>query len=209
MDSGGIDEADVWAAARGGDADAFQRLFDLHRDRVYGQGLRIMRSAHDAEDVTALVFLEAWRRRDAVPIVNGSIVAWLLVTTNYVCRNLVRTLRRHREAMQRASALMSEPPPDHAADVDDRLDRASRDRHVSSAFARLSQADQDVITLCVLEEFTTAQAAEALGVPPGTVKSRLSRAKQRLARHVGESGITSAGPGDDLNQPTPRTGGAR
>ena len=53
-------------------------------------------------------------------------------------------------------------------------------RQVREAFAKLGKRDQDVITLCVLEELTTAQAAEALGVPEGTVKSRLSRARARL-----------------------------
>ncbi|WP_143466114.1 RNA polymerase sigma factor, partial [Leifsonia sp. NCR5] len=56
-----------------------------------------------------------------------------------------------------------------------------RDRKVRDAFAKLSRQDQDVITLCVLEELTTSQAAQALGVPDGTVKSRLSRARKRLA----------------------------
>ncbi|WP_431198143.1 RNA polymerase sigma factor [Leifsonia xyli] len=73
------------------------------------------------------------------------------------------------------------PQEDHAPDVDESLDGAGRDRQVREAFAKLSKRDQDVITLCVLEELTTAQAAEALGVPEGTVKSRLSRARTRLA----------------------------
>jgi RNA polymerase sigma-70 factor (ECF subfamily) len=50
-----------------------------------------------------------------------------------------------------------------------------------TALATLPRRDQDILTLCVLEELSTAEAAEALGVAPGTVKSRLSRAKSRLA----------------------------
>jgi len=174
-----FDEAAAWSAARGGDGPAFASLFDRHRDRVFGHALRLTRQPHDAEDVTAAVFLEAWRKRESVRLVDGSIVGWLLVTTNYVARNHARGLRRYRTALAKLPA--PAPQEDHAPDVDESLDGAGRDRQVREAFAKLSKRDQDVITLCVLEELTTAQAAEALGVPEGTVKSRLSRARTRLA----------------------------
>ena len=174
-----FDEAAAWSSARGGDGPAFASLFDLHRDRVFGHALRLTRRPHDAEDVTAAVFLEAWRKRESVRVVDGSIIGWLLVTTNYVARNHARGLRRYRTALAKLPA--PAPQQDHAPDVDDSLDGAGRDRQVREAFEKLSKRDQDVITLCVLEELTTAQAAEALGVPEGTVKSRLSRARARLA----------------------------
>ncbi len=179
MSTDEFDEAAAWSAARGGDGPAFASLFDRHRDRVFGHALRLTRQPHDAEDVTAVVFLEAWRKREAVRLVDGSIIGWLLVTTNYAVRNHSRGLRRYRTALGRLPA--PAPQEDHAPAIDDSLDSAGRDRGVREAFAKLSKRDQDVITLCVLEELTTAQAAEALGVPEGTVKSRLSRARARLA----------------------------
>jgi RNA polymerase sigma factor (sigma-70 family) len=173
-----------WDLARAGDPAAFGAVFDELRDRVFGQALRLTRSTHDAEDVTALVFLEAWRRRSAVQVIDGSIIAWLLVTTNYVARNAARTARRYRAAM--ATLPPPEPHPDFSSDVDDRLDRESRATDARAAFARLSKNDQDVITLCVIEELTLPMAATVLDVPVGTVKSRLSRAKQRLAGNMTE-----------------------
>lgn len=178
MGTDGFDEAAAWSKAREGDAPAFAALFDRHRDRVFGQALRLLRAPHDAEDVTAMVFLEAWRRRADVRVVDGSIVAWLLVTTNNVVRNHDRSTRRYRIAL----AKLPQPAPqdDHAPAVDAALDNLPRDRRVRDAFAQLSPRDQDVITLCVLEELPLAEAAAVLRVPVGTVKSRLSRAKQRL-----------------------------
>lgn len=164
---------------RDGDADAFGALFDLHHDRVFRQALRLTSSVHDAEDVTAVVFLEAWRRRDAMREVNGSVVAWLLVMTNYVFRNYARASRRYREGLQQLPP--PEHTPDHAQAVDDRIDRDARRSALRDALARLPKRDQDILTLCVLDELSTADAADVLGVPPGTVKSRLSRAKGRLA----------------------------
>lgn len=196
-----FDEAAAWSAARGGDGPAFASLFDRHRDRVFGHALRLVRERHDAEDVTAVVFLEAWRKRESVRLVEGSIIGWLLVTTNYAVRNHTRGLRRYRAALAKLPA--PSPQADHAPAVDDSLDGAGRARQVREAFAQLSARDQDVITLCVLEELTTAQAADALGVPEGTVKSRLSRARARLAQLASP---LAAVPGTD---PTILEGGAR
>lgn len=173
-----FDEAAAWSAARGGDGPAFASLFDRHRDRVFGHALRLVRQRHDAEDVTAVVFLEAWRKRESVRLVDGSIIGWLLVTTNFAVRNHTRGLRRYRTAL--AKIPVPAPQDDHAPAVDESLDGADRDRHVREAFTKLSKRDQDIITLCVLEELTIAQSADALGVPEGTVKSRLSRARKRL-----------------------------
>jgi RNA polymerase sigma factor (sigma-70 family) len=190
------DSPSLWDRARSGDSGAFGVLFDEHRDRVFGQALRLMRSIPDAEDVTALVFLEAWRRRSAVSVVDGSIIGWLLVTTNFVARNTVRTTRRHRAAM--ATLPSPEHSPDFSPDVDARLDSKDRAAAARGAFARLSKNDQDVITLCVIEELTLPVAATVLDVPVGTVKSRLSRAKRRLANHL-----------SDFVQPESTVGGAR
>lgn len=183
----GPQEAETWVRAVSGDPEAFGAIFDLHRDRVFGHSLRLVGSVPDAEDVTALVFLEAWRRRAAVRVVDGSIIGWLLVTANYVVRNQSRTLHRHQIAMAKFPPAV--PQSDHADSVLLRLDDRARSSHVRSAFAQLSQRDQDVLTLCVLEELSLTHAAIALRVPIGTVKSRLSRAKRRLAGHL------AAGPG--------------
>lgn len=173
------DEPLIWERAKRGDPDAFATIFDSHRDRVFGHALRLMRSGHDAEDITALVFFEAWRRRTSVRVVNGSVIAWLLVTTNYVAMNATRTAARHRKAMSRIPSPVAED--DHADVVLDRLDTEQRTTRLSQAFAKLSGIDRDVLTLCVVNDFSLAEAAAALAVPVGTVKSRLSRAKQRLA----------------------------
>ena len=183
----GASEVDLWSRAIDDDAIAFGRVFEMHADRVFGHCLRLTQSSADADDVTALVFLEAWRRRKAVPVIDGSIIGWLLVTANYTARNLARSMRRHRLAMSKLPLLVDEPDPTSA--VDHRIDAAANDIGVMVAFSSLSRHDQDVLALCVLEELSLAHAAHALRVPIGTVKSRLSRAKARLARAVRESSV--------------------
>jgi RNA polymerase sigma-70 factor (ECF subfamily) len=69
---------------------------------------------------------------------------------------------------------------DFAADVDERIDDERQMRAALRLLRRLPRADQDVLALCVWEELTYEQAATALSVPVGTVRSRLSRARARM-----------------------------
>lgn len=77
------------------------KLFDRHRDRVFGHACRLVESRYDAEDVTASAFLELWRRRGDVRLVEGSVLPWLLVTTGNVARNSRRGTRRYRQFLSR------------------------------------------------------------------------------------------------------------
>jgi len=97
-----------------------------------------------------------------------------------VTRNAARASRRHQAALGRL------PPvpviPDFADDLAGRIDDAARLTAVRSAMARLRRGEQEVLALCVWSGLDYAAAAQALGVPVGTVRSRLSRARARLAK---------------------------
>jgi RNA polymerase sigma-70 factor (ECF subfamily) len=164
------DESD-WADARRGDGEAFGRIFDRHRHRVFRHGYRLVAVTADADDIVSIAFLEAWRRADAVRFVDGSMLPWLLVTATNSARNLARSGRRYRTMLNRL------PVYRHDGDrFTDAFDTEARD-----ALRSLSAADQRILTLCVLEDLPDKDAALVLGIPVGTVKSRLSRAKARLA----------------------------
>lgn len=168
------DDTQVWARAIGGDGEAFGELFDRHRDRVIRHSQRLVTSSHDVDDIVAVTFLEAWRRRASVRIVDDSILPWLLVTATNTAQNLRRGSRRYRALLARL------PEESAASDNVERIDGGP----ATDALKGLSLHDRQVIGLCVLEGFTTEEAAVALGVPAGTIKSRLSRAKRRLAQRV-------------------------
>lgn len=175
--SEGTDEV-LWQRAVTGDGDAFGAVFDRHRDRVFRHTLKLERSVDAAEDITAMVFYEAWRRRAHVRMVDGSILPWLLVTANYTIKNHRRQRRRYREFLNRL------PPPANGPDVAELFSDAEERDHETAmlrqAFVRLRLADRAVLTLCVVEGMSIREAAAALGIVEGTVKSRLSRAKSRL-----------------------------
>lgn len=169
--SSSADSAD-WALAVAGEGEAFGRIFDRHHDRLVRHSRRLVAQSADAEDVVAITFLEAWRKRATVRLVNDSVLPWLLVTATNVASNANRGLRRYRALL----AALPAPPEPPGLDDDD--------SEAMQALKGLSLADRRVVTLCVLEGYSEREAADALGVPPGTVKSRLSRAKARLRIHL-------------------------
>lgn len=130
-----------------------------------------MPSGDDVDDLVALTFLEAWRLRGRVRVVEGSVLPWLLVTATNVARNQRRAARRYRALLERLPAGETAPDPATLLDETD----------VAAHFDRLPLADRQVLALCVVEGFSEKEAASALGVAPGTVKSRLARARRRLA----------------------------
>ena len=93
------DDAELWRRIRADDADAFGLLFARHGPRIHGYALRRTADPATAEDVTAVVFLEAWRRRAAVELHQPSALPWLYGVAGNVVRRWHRSQARHRAAL--------------------------------------------------------------------------------------------------------------
>lgn len=187
------DDGELWRRARQGEAECFGVLFDRHGESVRAFCARRTGSLDAADDLVSIVFLEAWRRRDQVELVDGKALPWLYGIARLTIQHRLRTALRHRRALNRL------PPapvtPDHADEVAGRLDDERHLARLRAAFDRLGSADRDVLVLCVWQGLTYAEAAVALGVPVGTVRSRLSRARSRLeAESEASASITLSAP---------------
>jgi RNA polymerase sigma-70 factor (ECF subfamily) len=189
------------ARIRAGDEAAFGVLFRSYARAVYNHCFRLAGDWSVAEDCTSLVYLEAWRLRDKVDIEGGSLLPWLLGIATNVVHHRHRTARRHRALLERLPA--PEISPDFADELVGRLEDAERIAVVRDVLRRLPRADRDVLALCVWAQLDYVSAAEALGVPVGTVRSRLSRARRRLDK------LTEELPRDGEPEPRSRqtTGG--
>ncbi|WP_285665079.1 RNA polymerase sigma factor [Actinorhabdospora filicis] len=167
---------------RDGDPAAFREIFDEHARAVYNHAWRLTGDWSAAEDAVSLTFLEAWRLRARIEVAEerGSPRPWLLGIATNVARNVRRAARRYDHAVSRMPR--SEDEPDHADAVAGRLDDRERLAAAMAALASLRRNEREVIALCVGAGLDYAQAAEALGVPVGTVRSRLSRARKKLAK---------------------------
>jgi RNA polymerase sigma-70 factor (ECF subfamily) len=175
-------EPNLRARLRAGDPDAFGVLFDQHAHPVYNLGFRLTADWSAAEEVVSLTFLEAWRLRGKIDHGSEPLRPWLLGIAVNVARNLARASRRHQAALSRLPP--PSPVPDFAEGLAGRLDDQARLREAGKALGALRRGEREVIALCVWSELDYATAARALGVPVGTVRSRLSRARRKLQQLV-------------------------
>lgn len=166
------DRAD-WEKARAGDPAAFAALFDRHERRAFAQAQRLLTSREDAKDAVTIAFFELWRKRNAVRLVDGSPLPWLLNAVSHAARNLERSSRRYRSLLHRVPAA----PPAGAVVAHD-------ESGVLAALKRLPEREQSVVVLALLEGYPERETAAALGIPVGTVKSRLHSAKARLRNEM-------------------------
>jgi RNA polymerase sigma factor (sigma-70 family) len=174
-----LSDIELWDLAVDGDHEGFGALFERHARSVYNHCFRRTASWADAEELTSAVFVEAWRRRRDVRPIDESARPWLLGVANNLLRNHRRSLRRYRAALARLPSPV--PQPDPADDVAGRLADERQMSRVLALVERLPRRDQEVLALCAWSELTYHEAATVLDIPVGTVRSRLARARARLA----------------------------
>lgn len=181
-------DRDLWVAAVGGDAEAFGVLFERHSRAVYNFAFRWTANWATAEDTASDVFLTAWRRRSDVVFTteSGSVLPWLLgVATNQ--------LRNQRRGKRRAAAAIArlDPRDDQSDFSDDVLGRMADEAQmakVRSVVEQLAEHERDVLALCAWAGLDYEEAAIALGLPVGTIRSRLSRARAHVRELVEPNG---------------------
>lgn len=173
------DDGRLWALARQGDAGAFGELFERHCDLVYNFAFRRTGSWDAAEEAVATAFLEAWRQRDRIDLFQGSMRPWLLGVTNNIVRRGWRTRDRANRAWGRLAVV--EHAPDHSPRVVAQIDDHRRLLAVLRRVEELPEAQRDVLLLWAWEQLSYDEIAAVLGVPTGTVRSRLNRARSALS----------------------------
>jgi RNA polymerase sigma-70 factor (ECF subfamily) len=195
-------DADLLAAHVAGDHDAFGALFSRHRDRLWAVALRTMGNPEDAADGLQDGLIAAYRRAGSFRG-EAAVTTWLHRVVVNACLDRLRAAKVRRaealpddldEGAARGSTITSTPddPADHALD-------AERRREVLAALATLPAEQRAALVLVDMEGYPVAEVAEMLGVAVGTVKSRCSRGRARLAVLLGVGDT----PGDP-DHPQPR-----
>jgi RNA polymerase sigma-70 factor (ECF subfamily) len=177
----------LWQQARKGHEAAFGVLFERHAGRIYNYCFRRTGDWALAEDLTSTTFLLAWRSRGRAPLQAESALPLLYGIATNVLRNQRRSLRRRREAFARLP-LERAQEPDFADEGPMRLDDQATMRQLLELFARLPRREQDVVALCDWSELSYEDAAVALEIPIGTVRSRLARGRRRLRELAASNG---------------------
>jgi RNA polymerase sigma factor (sigma-70 family) len=160
----------------------FAELFDRHYPAI----LRYLRRrvGHQlADDLAADTFVLAFRRRHQYRAQHPDAAAWLYGIAGNLLRQHARAEQRRLRAYAR---IVADPTgPDVEDGVAERVDAAAAGRRAALAVAELPAQQREVLLLVAWTDLGYAGIARALGVPPGTVRSRLHRARQRLRRQLG------------------------
>ncbi len=176
MEGRPLDEEELVERARGGDARAYEVLVRRYQDLAFRTAYVIAGGSADAEDAAQEGFVKAWyalpRFREGSPF-----RPWLLAIVVNEVRNRQRLWRR-RDALLRGAG--SRLDPQAPVGSEEAAEQSERRRLVSQALARLPEKQRVVVTMRYLLELSEDETATALGWPKGSVKSRLSRALEKL-----------------------------
>lgn len=172
-------DQELWERTRSGDAEAFGDLYERHARAVQSYCLWRTADLQAAEDATATVFLEAWRKRGRLNLSTDSAAPLLLGIANNVVRRQWRNQRRYRDALERVRSV-GPTPNDLETEAIARLDAIQQLREGGEAIRKLPQREREVLAMLAWSDLSYGEIAEALSLPVGTVRSRLARARARL-----------------------------
>jgi RNA polymerase sigma-70 factor (ECF subfamily) len=165
------------------DKRAMELLFARHNMRVYRFIHRLTGSRSLAEEIVSDVFLAVWRGAESFEM-KSRVSTWLLAIARH---KAIAALRRRTEAQlddEEAAAI-----PDGADDPEAAAHQASRSALIRTCLQRLPQAHREIIDLVYYHEKTVVEAARIVGIPEGTVKTRMLRARQRMSELLKDAGI--------------------
>jgi RNA polymerase sigma factor (sigma-70 family) len=161
----------------------FELLFQRHAPQVQRYVARRL-GADAADDIVAETFLLAFRQRAGFDVTRGDALPWLYgIATNLLGRHRRNEIRLYKALARTGTDPVTAPFTDR---VDERVTATAASRRLASALAGLSAAYRDALLLVAWGGLSYEETATALGVPVGTVRSRISRARADLRRTLGD-----------------------
>ena len=173
------DEVDCIARAQRADMQAFEALYRMHVDRIYGLCLRMTGNVAEADDCTQEAFIQAWNKLDRFRG-DSAFATWLhRIAVNAVLGRM-RKSKREQDRIQVATERTSSP----ASMADD-----GELRDLSDAIDRLPEGARHVFVLYGVYGYSHDETSAMLGIAPGTSKAQLHRARRLLAQQLEKEGF--------------------
>lgn len=189
-----MEEKQLLAKLKQGDTEAFETLVRQYQQKVYNLTLRLTGNPEDAWDLSQEVFFKVWRSIDTFQG-QSALSTWIYRMTYNLCIDFLRAQKRQKtvsltvedDKEEAVELQLPDPDPDPEQALLLAEDRALLDR----ALRELDTEARTILTLRVVQELPYDQIAQVLHVKEGTVKSRLSRARERLRKKLAELGNQS------------------
>ena len=169
------------------DADAFEALYDRYGRAAYSLARRILTDGTLAQDVVQEVFFSLWRDARRFDAGRGTVATYLLSMTHHRAVDAVRREENLRRWRTTDEALELEPDP-KANSVEDEVESAERRAEVRAALAVLPPAQREALLLAYFGGYTQREVAALVGVPLGTVKTRMAAGMRKLKEALQDAG---------------------
>jgi RNA polymerase sigma factor (sigma-70 family) len=168
------------------DAGALEALYERYGRAAYSLARRILTDDTLAQDVVQEVFLSLWRNAGRFDAGRGTVATYLLSMTHHRAVDVVR--REEKLRRFRTSDEVLELEPDPGARVEDEVELAERRAEVRAALAELPPAQREAVALAYFGGYTQREVAALVGVPLGTVKTRMAAGMRRLKAALQDAG---------------------
>ncbi|MFF4339514.1 RNA polymerase sigma factor SigM [Kitasatospora sp. NPDC001540] len=199
-------DAELLARHTAGDPDAFGLLVHRHRDRLWAVAVRTLGDREEAADALQDALVSAFRAAAGFQG-RSAVTTWLhRIVVNACLDRARRSAVRRAEPLDQRPGGTAERALGSAEGAERHAERAETRREVAEALAELPAEQRAALVLVDMQGYPVAEAAEVLGVPVGTVKSRCARGRARLLpllRHLGP-GPVPRGTGPGGSAPVPR-----
>ena len=188
-----MDEKRLIQKAAAGDTSAFEALVERYQQQVYNLALRMVNNEADAQDLAQEAFIRAWRGLGSFQF-TSQFSTWLYRLTSNICIDFLRAQKRRKVVsltMLRDEEDSQWDLPDSDPLPEQQMIAAEEREALSKAFAALDPEFRQVLTLRIVNGCSYQQISQILGVAEGTVKSRLSRAREQLRKKMAANGNIS------------------
>jgi RNA polymerase sigma factor (sigma-70 family) len=168
------------------DAGALESLYERYGKAAYSLARRILTEETLAQDVVQEVFLSLWRNAERFDAGRGTVATYLLSMTHHRAVDVVRREENLRRWRTTDEGLEREPDP--KARVEDEVELGERRAEVRAALAELPPAQREALLLAYFGGYTQREVAALVGVPLGTVKTRMAAGMRKLREALQDAG---------------------
>ena len=166
-----------------GDQAAWEDIVRLHRRKVFNIAYKFVGKHDLAEDLTQDIFLKLYKSLDTFDR-RANFQTWLISVSRNLCIDHYRSVRKERETINRDVDPSTLMPVSRDRSADSQLELRDRVQLLRAAMETLPQTLRTAVLLRDIQELTYQEIADRLGVPEGTVKSRINRGRTELARQI-------------------------
>ena len=185
-----MEEKQLIQQAAAGDAAAFEALVLRYQTQVYSLAYRMVGNEADAQDLAQEAFVRAWRALDSFQF-SSQFSTWLYRLTSNICIDFLRSQKKRKHislTVLQDDEQQQWDMPDHRPLPEEQMIVAQEREALAKAIAALDPEYRQVLILRIVNDCSYQQISEIMGIREGTVKSRLSRAREQLRKKLAQSG---------------------